>query len=268
MKVILLACALSAVTAWSVVTLTGQDAIGPTYDPAALDLEDRIASLEGRLARVAADVDAPTLQGASRPNETPAALLQRIADLEKALAALRKTPPPAEPEDASARREPATVSPPRQAPQERIAEARARADRLQGSRRVKALLAVAKEAGAAGLFESQEEVLREVIEATGRDSEVGQEALYNIGWARRNKGDAGAAREAWLTASDQLPRDHFRHGYARYYAAEMGMKAGESANAERELHDLIRDIEADPKTVDRHGTLIKRSRELLALLDR
>lgn len=274
MRTILLACALSGAMAWCVVLLNQESAPPAAYNPVALDLEDRLASLEGRLAQVLRAVEGPALKGADRPDETPAALARRIKALEEELAKVREelkepeargpdiprpqrgTPPTGEDQWEKPRERPSV--------RERIQAARQRAARLDAKARARMLDALAAEAGHAGLFALQEELLREIIEVAGRDSEAGREALYKVGWARRNSGDPAAAREAWLAAVDQLPRGHFRQGYARFYAAEMAVKAGERDLAERELHDLIRDIQAHPKGVDPYGTLLKRSRALLA----
>lgn len=272
MRVVLLCCLLSAVTAWCVASFTTPAAGPVSYDPVALDLEDRLASLEGRLARLADASPGPTLRPADRPAPGHRdALARRVKALEEALQGLRTAPTP----QAAA---PAAGLPlrsglpdePVQGPttaKDRIEQRLERIRRLPGATRAAPLAALAKEAGSAGLFALQERLLREVVEAAGERSEVGAEALYTLGWARRNGGDIAGAREAWLYAVDRLPRDHWRQGYARYYAAAMGLKAGEAAAAERELQDLLRDIEADPRGVDRHGTLRKRSQALLAARD-
>ncbi len=273
MRVVLLCCLLSAVTAWCVASFTTPAAGPVSYDPVALDLEDRLASLEGRLARVRHAPQGPTLRTAeaAAPSADAGTLARRVKALEEALQGLRTAPTP----QAAA---PAAGLPlrsglpdePFQGPttaKDRIEQRLERIRRLPGATRAAPLAALAKEAGSAGLFALQERLLREVVEAAGERSEVGAEALYTLGWARRNGGDIAGAREAWLYAVDRLPRDHWRQGYARYYAAAMGLKAGEAAAAERELQDLLRDIEADPRGVDRHGTLRKRSQALLAARD-
>ena len=274
MRIVLLCCVASLVTTWSVMTLLEAGrAAAPPYDPLALDLEDRLASLEGRLARLADEVGAPALRGAPTAEGTPEALAARVTALEAELARLRReareagdapdlpwkgglTDPPFEgPERPKDRAEAA-----RKGLQTRIERAR----RLPAASRAKPLAALAREAGGAGLFALQEALLREVVENAGEDSAEGAEALYQIGWARRNGGDPGAAREAWLRARDRMDAGHWRHGYARLYAAEMGYQAGEPRQAARELEDLLRDIDARPAAVDPHGTLRQRSEALLA----
>ena len=267
MKTVALSAAVAAVAAWIVVTLTAPEPAAPSYDPVALDLEDRLASLEGRIARLTRELDAPTLATAGTPTSADPALAKRIAELEKALKALRSEATQ-NPDDAPGRDAPA---PPQvaKATTHDVDAARERIRRSKVSDRERALQykALADHAGKLGRFALQEDILRELIETAGEDDAVAQEALYTIGWARRNKGDHAAAREAWLHADRELPADHGRRGYARFYAAEMGAKTGDAGMAERELHDLIRDIEADPRRIDPHGTLIKRSRALLATLD-
>ena len=54
MKTVALACILAAGTAWAVVTLSTAGTETPAYNPVVLDLEDRLASLEGRIARLTA----------------------------------------------------------------------------------------------------------------------------------------------------------------------------------------------------------------------
>lgn len=281
MRTVMLACALAAGTAWAVVTLSAPGAGTPTYNPVVLDLEDRLASLEGRIARSARD-EQPGLRSIQPRADQADALARRVAALEKELARLRKSAGTGaagseatatqdaaqrEAERAAAHAE-ARAAAKRKTPRVAIAEARERARRLPAGSRARLLVDLAKRAGKSGLFELQEALLRETVETAGRDNALAQEALYNIGWSRKNRGDAAGAREAWLAASNALPRDHWRQGYARLYAAEQGIDAGEEGEAARELHDLLRDIEARPKVVDPHGTLIKRGRALLATLER
>lgn len=256
-------------------TWTADDALLPAYEPVALDVEDRIDSLEGRIERLLREAEGPTLEAAERPRETNAALARRIKALEDEVARLRgaQGKPVGAARDTG--RDPDVV---RKTPdvgesaweraKRTIEESLGKVRGLRPALRVKKLAALARTAGNHGLFPLQEELLREVIDTAGRDDPVAQEAAYKIGWARKNAGDPGGAREAWLKADQSLPRDHWRRGYARYYAAEQGAKAGEASAAERELQDLIRDIEANPKVVDRYGTLLERSKSLLTSLGR
>jgi len=278
MKTIALACVLAAGTAWAVSTLHAPGVQAPAYDPFAVDLEDRLASLEGRIARLTTELDRPGLKGMTVEVPSGAELARRVEALEKELERLRadsKREDPAPggrdevPEGPGRPQRPKEEAPPEATTaREGIEAARERARGEPAGTRAASLDKLAQRAGKAGLFELQEELLHEVVETAGRDDPLAQEALYNIGWARRNRGDASGAREAWLAANDALPPDHWRHGYARLYAAEQGIRSGEQAAAARELEDLIRDIEARPRAMDQYGTLIKRSRDLLASLAR
>jgi TolA-binding protein len=136
-------------------------------------------------------------------------------------------------------------------------------DRLAAPSRAKAYVSLAYEARARGDHEFEEQMLRKAADLPGANSDVAQEAGYQLGWARTSQRDYSGAREAWLEAARAFPTGHSRVYYARFYAAESAAKSQEERVAQDELEILIRDIESDASRAESRATILKRSRSLL-----
>ena len=264
MKTIGLSVLAAMASAWIVVTLWATPAPQAPLD---LDLQDRLAYLEGRLADLETPRRPPVL-GARPPGQDLAALTRRVEQLEAAAAA------PAAPESKEA---PDPQPPSPQVTEEdtdakeRAARARAAAEierigRLPREQQPQSLFDLAMAQRKAGRHDQEEALLRAVIDAAGPASEVAKEAAYQIGWARRGAGDAQGAREAWLQARDGFAPEQARHDYARFYAAESAARSGDGGTALTEVEDLQRDIEDRGAGAADRRTLLERCRQLLAEL--
>lgn len=264
MRTMWIAAAVSAAVCGSAWLLgpptSGQDGAPPGFtalEQRVLDLQDRISFLEGRQAPAQLKVSLP------RPLDARE-LERRIAQLEQQLRETDSAPEPTEPDEKPQAPAPEEPTPPERSAEEHVRARRAEIARMPPEARPQALFDLAMAERKAGRHASEEELLLAVVEDAGRDSALGGEAAYQVGWARSSREDQEGAREAWLRSQAGFARGHWRQDYARYYAAEAAAKAGDPASARNEIEDLLRDVGDAPEKT----TIRERSRQLLESLRR
>ena len=132
--------------------------------------------------------------------------------------------------------------------------------------RHRALYSLGMELNKTGFQDLAEAAYRALLDDAGTDDDLAKEGAYQIGWTRVRRGDYRGAREAWLEARDNFDRGHWRHDYARYYAAKSAYDMKADDDAARELEALIRDLENERSDHAQKGTILQRSKDLLSSL--
>ena len=260
------AALVAAGTAWLMASLGAPDS--PGVDPALVEmLEARLVDAEVRLDAIQDRPRVATLKGTSAPQPDIAALVERIEALENQLAKRTTTVASRSRQDAQTQQDPEKLKEIlarlEKVRNERFEDRVAKIDAMPRGERAEHYYRAAMEMRKEKRYEDVEKLLRAAFE-DNRDHQTGQEALYQIGWSRVSRGDHEGAREAWLEARDNIPRENYRHDYARFYAASQARRTGDTDTAARELTDLQTDLErtANPE----RETILRRTRAMLVTL--